>query len=554
MNQETVYENEKEKKPLRVAAYIRVSTESGNQEDSFETQERYFGQLLAENDCWTSAGIYADYGLSAVTVKKRIGFQRLLRHCQDGRIDRILCKSISRFSRNTRDFVAALRLLKKHGVTILFEKEGLDTGDANNEFVLTALGAVAQEESRNISENIRWGYERRYPKGEARNVAIYGYRYTEDIRRMKSGYQFRQIQPVREEAEVVRRIFLEAAGGSSHAAIARNLNREQVPPPQYLWTRKHRRIREGTKPAKGELKDEIQQGWTPGQIGRILNLERYTGDILLQKTFKRDFLDHQVQRNKGQYPQYLIRDHHPAIVSRELFSQVQKQKTKTAENGQKGGKKGQYAFSGRLVCSCCGRFYHTRNRKNHPIWFCPSTALNNGKTICRAERLYEDQVEEMFRQAFVQRFGGKDNPAGLPELMQKKLEEIQRQDHFERDRAFLNRKIARAKEEASPKEDGQEKVRQLEQTLSSLEAFFKELEEDYAIRSRAILWLEGLPGGPERTDLFWKGLASEYVKAFALSIQVYSPGEFEIRWFDGTSTHFLDSGSGLPAKRRGQDE
>ena len=165
--------------PLRVAAYIRVSSDSAAQEDSYELQERYFSSLLARNKDWESAGIYSDYGISATSKEKRTGFKRLLRHCQEGRIDRIICKSISRFARNTQDFLKAMGLLKDCGVSILFEREALDTAEHYSEFIVTTLAAIAQEESRSISTNILWGNSKRFPEGKVRNRDIYGYRYME---------------------------------------------------------------------------------------------------------------------------------------------------------------------------------------------------------------------------------------------------------------------------------------------------------------------------------------------------------------------------------------
>ena len=106
---------------------------------------------------------------SGTNEKKRIGFRRLLRHCQEGRIDRVVCKSISRFARNTSDFISALKIMDDYNVTILFEKEAVDTGEMGSAFILATLGAIAQEESRSISENIRWSMEKRFPRGDVRN-------------------------------------------------------------------------------------------------------------------------------------------------------------------------------------------------------------------------------------------------------------------------------------------------------------------------------------------------------------------------------------------------
>lgn len=157
---------------LNVAAYIRVSTDSSDQENSYETQERYFNQLIEANPEWNPIGVYSDYGISGTNSEKRTGFRRLLRHCKAGKIDRVICKSISRFARNTADFMMALDLLRENNVTILFEKENLDTADPTSEFILTTLGAIAQEESRSISGNINLGNKMRFKRGDVRNVVV----------------------------------------------------------------------------------------------------------------------------------------------------------------------------------------------------------------------------------------------------------------------------------------------------------------------------------------------------------------------------------------------
>ena len=220
--------------PLRVAAYIRVSSDSSDQKNSYETQDKYFSGLLSKNPEWTSAGVYSDYGISGTDKQHRTGYKRLLRHCREGKLDRIVCKSISRFARNTSDFMTALNTLHDHQVTILFEKEGLDTADPTSDFILTTLAAIAQEESRSISSNIRWGNQKRYPKGQARNYDIYGYRYAKGadaFETMEDGYQIHRVEIVEEEAVIVRRIFQEVEDGERYSDIARRLNYEHIPAP-----------------------------------------------------------------------------------------------------------------------------------------------------------------------------------------------------------------------------------------------------------------------------------------------------------------------------------
>ena len=305
---------------LRVAAYIRVSTDSRRQEDSYQRQEEHFTRLFSQHPEWEPVGIYSDYGMSATSQQKRVGFRRLLRHCREGKVQRILCKSISRFARNTRDFMEALSALREGGATIYFETEHLDTAYYTNEFVLTTLAALAQEESRSLSENIRWGIQKQYQTGEAKNLPIYGYRYAE--KRDSPGH-LAQVEIVEAQAKVVRWVFEQAALGRSFQSIAASLNQADIAPPDTTWSRKHKRLREGTPPKLGERRDEVEIGWTGEQISRMLQTERYAGDLLLQKKYKVNFYTETLKVNRGELPKYLVESHHPAIVSRELFGQVQ---------------------------------------------------------------------------------------------------------------------------------------------------------------------------------------------------------------------------------------
>lgn len=453
----------------KVAAYIRVSTDSSDQENSYETQERYFNQLLTKNVSWISAGIYSDYGLSGTNGEKRTGFKRILRHCKEGKIDRIVCKSISRFARNTSDFMVALRTLHDCNVTIMFEKEALDTADPTSDFILTTLGAIAQEESRSISGNIRWGMQKRFPKGEVRNQELYGYRYNGKTVTTDSGYQYKDIEIVEEEARVVRRIFRAVADGMIFTDISKELNREHIPAPESSYSRKRKK-----SSAKGQLNSNIEEGWTARHISQMVRRERYVGDVLIQKTYTPDYLSHQVRTNKGEVAQYLVKDHHPAIIDRELYEEVQKVVGMNANwYGERGKNRKMRAFSGRLICAECGRYFNVRNTQSNPIWFCPSTNLNNGKTICHSEKVYEEQIVRMFRKAVSERFHLTTIPvlddvkvadimsgrfgaegslectfskeaAGFVAQMLARLEDTQRLDYMERDRSFLKRQISAA--------------------------------------------------------------------------------------------------------------
>lgn len=534
---------------LRVAAYIRVSTENDRQEESYETQKTYFMELMESNPSWISAGIYSDYGISGTSRERRTGFQRLLRHCEEGRIDRILAKSISRFARNTRDFLKVMEILKKHHVTIVFEKEHIDTAFPQSDMLLTAFGAVAQEESRNISDNIRWGMKRHYPKGETKNIPIYGYRYAEGNHRyqmMESGYSVRRIEIVEEQAAVVRRIFREVSEGKSYISIARGLNFDHVPIPGAKATAKRRETSEISS-GTGDRKPE--EGWTARQISQMVRLERYAGDVLLQKTYKPDYKSHRVVKNRGELEQFYIKNHHPEIVSRELFGQVNsicKRKEMCVSNKRA---RTIYPFSGRLVCRHCGKFYWTRNRSSHPVWYCGSTAQDNGKRICSAERIFEEQIIRMCRKAFVSRFQPASDAlmdsAAHPDVFDsnymavdisfradsenliqnliQKMEVIQSADEMEHDQAFLKMQIARKKDEIDQETQMMENLKaKLEETATRKKVLCEEIHplefenlEDYLAneekkREENIRTVKELEEHLDSMEKYWTALEKDY--------------------------------------------
>ena len=358
---------------IRVAAYIRVSTDMSDQENSYETQEKYFNQLIQSNPEWNAVGVYSDYGISGTSKEKRTGFRRLMRHCKDGKIDRIVCKSISRFARNTADFMTALDTLHDCGVTILFEKENLDTADPTSDFILTTLAAIAQEESRSISGNIRQGNKMRFPKGEVPNKIMYGYRYNGKMVTSESGYEYKDIEVVEEEAKVVRRIFNEVVEGKGeliltilsalaqdesrsisdnirwsiqkkfqagvpHINLKRMLGYELGPNKQWVIVPEQAEIIRYIfdRYVKGQTANKIARElnqmekltvngkkWRASSILIVLRNEKYVGDIEMQKTITKDFLTHRSSINKGEAPRYYVKNHHVGIIDRVTWDKVQ---------------------------------------------------------------------------------------------------------------------------------------------------------------------------------------------------------------------------------------
>lgn len=241
---------------MRVAAYWRVSTEEEEQQGSFETQKLYYTEKINSTSEWELAGIYADDGISGIHTKKRDGFNQMIQDCKKKKIDLILTKSISRFARNTLDSIQYVRMLKAIGIAVIFEKENINTSTMNSEMILTVLSAFAQAESESISQNVargkRMGFRQGkfpFPYGQ-----ILGYRKGLDGKP----------EVIPEEAEVIRMIFNSYLQGASLLTIKKKLE------------------------AGGVLTARGNKKWSSESVQRILQNEKYCGDVLLQKTFIRE--------------------------------------------------------------------------------------------------------------------------------------------------------------------------------------------------------------------------------------------------------------------------
>ena len=211
-------------KQTRVAAYCRVSYKSEEQETSYAMQVSVYTQMINSTPGWTLAGIYADFGISGTQANRRPNFLRMIEDCEAGLIDIIICKSLSRFSRNALDTVAYIRKLKELGVRLIFEKENIDTADAKSEMLLTVFAAFAQEESRSLSENVKWGKRKRFENGHELLIPVYGYRKNAE------GTNY---EPVPEEAETVKKIFDLYEHGVSVPKIVDELLKSGVKPPAF---------------------------------------------------------------------------------------------------------------------------------------------------------------------------------------------------------------------------------------------------------------------------------------------------------------------------------
>lgn len=316
---------------------------------------------IMSNTAWTMAGIFADKGITGTSAKKREDFMRMIRHCRQKKIDVILTKSVSRFSRNTVDCLYYIRALKQLGIAVIFEKENINSLEEDSELRITLSGAFAQSESESISANVTWGKRRAMEAGKVsiQYKKLYGYR--------KGGDGQPEIIP--EQAEVVRWLYERYLTGASLRMIKDELEQQ------------------------GVKCFEDSPEWTIYRIRSILQNEKYCGDVLMQKTFRQDFINRKAIKNTGQLPMYLIENHHEGIVSREKYDAVQAEMARrnAAKSPSKNAVTGmssyasKYALSERLVCGECGTLYRrctwTRNGEKRVVWRCVSR-LDYGKKYC----------------------------------------------------------------------------------------------------------------------------------------------------------------------------
>ena len=367
------------KKKLRVAAYCRVSTDDEEQLTSYRNQIEHYTHKIKQNADWKLVGIFADEGITGVMAKKRDEFLKLINLCRDGKVDVIITKSISRFSRNVADTIKYVRELKALNVAVIFEKENIDTSKMTSEMILDMYGVFAQAESESISDNVRMGKRFGYKSGKVpmQYGQILGYRRGKD----------NEPEIVLEEAKIIELIYYKFLEGWSLPKLSKYLEDN------------------GYKTAKGST------AWSKATIRGILTNEKYKGDVLMQKSYVVDLFSKKVAKNNGELPMYLVKNHHKPIIPREVWDKVQvviakrnNIKSATDMNMMKKGRySSKYALTGLVICGDCGSQYRrttwTANGKRI-VWRCVNR-LTNGKDACGTsptideERLHTGIVKAM---------------------------------------------------------------------------------------------------------------------------------------------------------------
>ena len=353
----------------RVAAYCRVSTDSEEQETSYEAQVSHYTEYIKSKPEWQMVEVYADDGISGTNTRKRDEFNRMIADCEAGKIDLILTKSISRFSRNTLDCLKYTRKLKALNIAVFFEKENINTMDSKGEVLLTIMASLAQQESESLSANVRMGIQYRNQQGKVQVNHNWFLGYTKD-----AGGNL-VIDP--EQAEIVRRIYREYLEGASFLQIKRSLEADGIPN------------------GAGHKK------WHESNIQQILTNEKYIGDALLQKTYTISVLDKKRSTNNGQRPKYYVEGSHEAIISKDVFMRVQSEIARRANLNPDGKRRvysSKYALSGMVFCGHCGDIYRRVKWNNRgcksTVWRCVSRVLKKDVDFdCPARTVKEDVLQ-----------------------------------------------------------------------------------------------------------------------------------------------------------------
>lgn len=347
----------------KVAAYARVSTDSAEQLTSYEAQVRHYTKYIQEHDNWVFVNVYTDEGISGTSIKHREGFKQMINDAMNGKIDLIITKSVSRFARNTVDTLTNVRALKDKNVEVYFEEQNIHSLDPTGETFLTIMSSLAQEESRSISENVKWGIQKKHENGS----------YSVPFKRFL-GYQrgpHGELVIDETEAPIVKEIYSLYLEGMGTTKIAQRLSDE------------NRKTPTGNN-----------SKWDPGTVRAILTNEKYKGDALLEKYYTEDYLTKKIVVNKVK-PQYYIIDSHPAIIDPDAWDLVQR----IMKDRDELRYRGTHALSGKIVCNECNCFYtsvqlHSGSPYYTMAWRCQNK-YGKADHHCSTPTIRDDILKQM---------------------------------------------------------------------------------------------------------------------------------------------------------------
>lgn len=361
-----IHKEDKVKKKL--AVYCRVSSNSEDQRHSFLSQIKYYSKYVKTHNQYELVDIYADEGITGTEMKNRNEFNRMIMDCKKGKIDCIITKSVSRFARNLNDMLTVVRMLKELGINVIFEEQGIDTAKINSEMIVAFPGLAAQQESINISENVRWSNTKRMESGEFKHTCLpFGFKKEND-----------EVIINEEEAKVVKDIFRLYIKGYGKTNIANIIS------DKYSYIK-------------------ISGSWTRSKINYILNNEKYMGDAILQKKYTTESFPKRQIINRGEVPRYYVEDYNPAIISKETFEKAMELQKKRNKGPMLSA---EHILTGLLRCSDCGGLYRKMYSNNVPYWLCSGKA--SSQKNCKTHMIKEKDILLTF-QAMIFKLKCNDN-------------------------------------------------------------------------------------------------------------------------------------------------
>lgn len=357
MNIITIPRKQELSKKVRVAAYARVSDGKDAMLHTLSNQVSYYSDLIQNNNDWLYVGVYVDEAVTG-TKEERLEFQRMIEDAKAGKIDAIITKSISRFARNTVTLLTTVRELKQIGVDVYFEEQKVHTLSSDGELMLTILASYAQEESRSVSENMKWRIKRNFEEGKPWNHIVYGYSCDNG-----------RYEIIPNEASVIRIIYKYFLSGMGFGLITKRINDEG-----YV-TRKNKK-------------------WSKSSVRHILTNYNYTGNLILQKTFRENHITKKTVINNGELSKYHAENTHEGVITIDEYEQVQEELRKRDSVKGKRASPRYYPFTGLIICDKCGANYRRKTTPYKHVWNC-GNYLENGKEACNAKQVPEEVLQEV---------------------------------------------------------------------------------------------------------------------------------------------------------------
>lgn len=514
----------------QTGAYCRVSSEKEMQLNSFEAQVKYYTEYIKQHEDWELVQIYADEGITGTNTKRRSGLKDMLRDCRNKKLDLIICKSISRMGRNTADLLKIVRETRELGVDIFFENENIHTLGSGGEFLITVFASLAQDTSRQISENVIWGQDK-----AMRNGTIFGNRYI-------MGYDLvdKKLVINEEQAKTVRRVFDLFLDGNGIRTIAKILEQE------------------GHKTAKGN------DTWNPVSVRAMLNNEKYCGHLLLGKSYTQDYLTHKRVKNRGEKVKYLFKPddngefHIPPIISEEKFQAAQielERRRKLADpnlDNHRSRYSNRHALSGKIKCGKCGATFRrcvwNRGKPYERIaWSC-TTYMEKGKSSCDNTSVPQDIIYQAMTLILQSLKQDKDD---VFDNFMKSAEEVINNTGYETEMLDVqsqinqlntelkNLRLMRRRNEITEQEFAED-AHDIRENLEALNKAYNTLETSHALvanKKDKILLLEQTLQKEldiiECTDEIIKGLVKKIVVHSRDNIEIYLSGDIEANFAIG---------------------